>query len=167
MTDYYNILDVGRSATSKEIRKAYLRQCKRWHPDKIDAKKDPDGWARANARIQLINDAHKVLKEPVSRRQYDERWELERGVAKKKATTPAPPRVNPAGVTPQYVRSRQPYNNLNRRADLSVAEYLRSFKRRRGGFWRNYFSSLTLDNKVALGLMLLMFLYVMFKLLLG
>jgi curved DNA-binding protein CbpA len=165
MIDYYEILGVERSASSKEIRKAYIRQCKRWHPDRIDAKSDPQGWTKANARFQLINDAHKTLKEPLARRQYDEQW-VSRGPSPD-SKSPSPQKSNPMQNTPQYVRSTQPHNDLRRRSDIAVGEYLRGLGLGKGGFWRNYYYSLSLDNRIAVALMLVMFLYVLWRIFFG
>ena len=64
--DYYKVLGVDKNATQEEIRKAYRKQAKRYHPD-IN-KDDP----QAKERFQEINEANEVLGNPEKRKKYDE-----------------------------------------------------------------------------------------------
>ena len=64
--DYYKILGVSKNATQEEIRKAYRKQAKKYHPD-IN-KDDP----QAKERFQEINEANEVLGNPEKRKKYDE-----------------------------------------------------------------------------------------------
>lgn len=64
--DYYKVLGVDKAATQEEIRKAYRKQAKRYHPD-IN-KEDP----QAKERFQEINEANEVLGDPEKRKKYDE-----------------------------------------------------------------------------------------------
>ena len=64
--DYYKILGIKRDATQEEIKKAYRRLAKRFHPDLN--KDDP----QAKSRFQEINEANEVLGDPEKRRRYDE-----------------------------------------------------------------------------------------------
>ena len=69
--NYYEILGVGRDATEDQIRKAYRRLAKKYHPD---VNKDPG----AEAKYREINEAYEVLKDPGKRGRYDtlgENWQ--------------------------------------------------------------------------------------------
>lgn len=67
VTDYYDQLGVSRQATSAEIRQAYRRLAKRYHPDV-----NP-GNADAEARFKLIVEAYETLSDEQLRTAYDEK----------------------------------------------------------------------------------------------
>jgi curved DNA-binding protein len=62
--DYYQVLGVERSATEHEIKKAFRKLARKHHPDLSQAKD-------AQARMQEINEAHEVLRDPERRAAYD------------------------------------------------------------------------------------------------
>lgn len=62
--DYYEILGVPRTASADEIRKAYRKLAKKYHPD-VSKEKDAD------VRYREINEAYEVLKDPDKRGRYD------------------------------------------------------------------------------------------------
>lgn len=64
--DYYKILGVKNNATQEEIRKAFRKQAKKYHPDVN--KDDP----HAQEKFQAINEANEVLGDPEKRKKYDE-----------------------------------------------------------------------------------------------
>lgn len=69
--DYYKVLGVGNNATQSEIKKAYHKLTKIYHPDKNENS------AEANERYQEINEAYHVLNDPEKRKKYDtygEHW---------------------------------------------------------------------------------------------
>ena len=64
--DYYKVLGVAKDATQEDIKKAYRKLAKQYHPD---LNKDNP---QAKARFQEINEANEVLGDPEKRRRYDE-----------------------------------------------------------------------------------------------
>jgi curved DNA-binding protein len=60
--DYYATLDVPRGASQAEIKKAYRKLARKYHPDV--AKHAPDSDPNAEKRFKEINEAHAVLGDP-------------------------------------------------------------------------------------------------------
>jgi curved DNA-binding protein len=64
--DYYQILDVPREASSEDIKKAFRKLARKYHPDVAKDKK------AAEERFKEINEAYEVLGDPENRKKYDE-----------------------------------------------------------------------------------------------
>lgn len=74
--DYYELLDVPPTATAEEVKRAYYKQARRYHPDR-----NPDD-AAAEERFKLIAEAYRVLGDADERYQYDGWLERHRRLAK-------------------------------------------------------------------------------------
>ena len=63
---YYDVLDVDKRATDKDIRQAFRRLARKYHPDL-----NPDD-KEAEAKFKEINEANEVLSDAESRKKYDQ-----------------------------------------------------------------------------------------------
>ena len=69
--DYYKILGVDKSIPQKDVKKAYLKRAKQFHPDL-----HPDD-PKAQAKFQALQEAYDVIGDPEKRKKYDqygEQW---------------------------------------------------------------------------------------------
>ncbi len=70
--DYYKVLEVSKTASEKDIKKAYRKLARKYHPD-VNPKDE-----NAKKKFQEINEANEVLSDPVKRKKYDQHgkdWE--------------------------------------------------------------------------------------------
>ncbi|MBN2346825.1 MAG: molecular chaperone DnaJ [Candidatus Aminicenantes bacterium] len=65
MKDYYEVLGVRRDASISDIKKAYRKLARKYHPDLNPGDK------AAEQRFKEINEAHETLKDPAKKKQYD------------------------------------------------------------------------------------------------
>jgi len=64
--DYYKLLDLDKSASQADIKKAYRKLARKHHPDLNPNNKE------AQLKFQQINEAHEVLSNPEKRKKYDQ-----------------------------------------------------------------------------------------------
>jgi curved DNA-binding protein len=64
--DYYELLGVSKTATDDEMKKAYRKLAKKYHPDKNPGNKE------AEEKFKAISEAYAVLSNPEKKKQYDQ-----------------------------------------------------------------------------------------------
>jgi hypothetical protein len=109
--NHYRVLDVAPTAGHPEVRQAYHRAARRWHPDRFAGK--PRGEAeRAEAEMRRVNQAWEVLGDAARRRSYD--LELRQGATGVGAARPAGPvreddifRIDPRLLDPTFLAARR------------------------------------------------------------
>jgi DnaJ-class molecular chaperone len=83
--DYYTTLGISKTATDKEIKQAFRKLARKYHPDVNPGDK------AAEARFKEVNEANEVLSDPKKRKKYDELG------ANWRAYENAPPGASPYG----------------------------------------------------------------------
>ena len=64
--DYYEVLGIGKNATDAEIKSAYRKLAKKYHPDLNPGNKE------AEEKFKEVNEANDVLSNPDKRKRYDQ-----------------------------------------------------------------------------------------------
>ena len=108
MTDYFAVLGLTRSASDREIREAYRRLAKKYHPDSHPNDRESAG------RMQAINEAKEVLFDPKKREEHKIRLSLQESFSSshieslrndprfRKTTTYRPPTSTPRRPTSKW-----------------------------------------------------------------
>jgi hypothetical protein len=103
MKSFYQILEVPESASATEIRSAYLKLAREYHPDRV-----PEHLTKlrtdAESKFKQVQEAWAVLSDPIKRRNYDVSATADHG---RHSPQPPPPK--------QSVRARQSLRDLLRR----------------------------------------------------
>jgi len=66
MVDYYTILGITKTASKDDVKKAYKKLAKKWHPDK-----NPNSQEEATRKFKEVSEAYQVLVDDSKRRTYD------------------------------------------------------------------------------------------------
>ncbi|GEM_PF-3289858 len=85
--DYYKVLSIDKTASADEIKKAYRKLARKYHPDV-----NPND-NEAKQRFQEINEANEVLSDPEKRKKYDQYGDIgnmERSMKKRSNNTVSP-----------------------------------------------------------------------------
>ena len=92
MKDFYEILRVPPSASFEEIQQIFRSLAKTYHPDTTPL----DDMAHATEKMKDLNEAYKVLSDPVKRAEYDRQREVLAGIGRK--PIPPMPKVSPTSL---------------------------------------------------------------------
>ena len=65
--DYYEVLGVNKNATDEELKKAYRKLAKKYHPDA-----NPDNKEEAEKKFKEVNEAYEILSDSQKRQMYDQ-----------------------------------------------------------------------------------------------
>ena len=65
--DYYEVLGVDKNATDEELKRAYRKLAKKYHPDA-----NPDNKKEAEAKFKEVNEAYETLSDSQKRKMYDQ-----------------------------------------------------------------------------------------------
>ena len=80
--DYYKILELENSkVTAEQIKNAYRKQAKKYHPDVNVGNKV------AEEKIKDVNEAYRILSNPITKKKYDRTWNYNIGYRRKKTKT--------------------------------------------------------------------------------
>jgi hypothetical protein len=111
---HYDVLGVATKASHDEVRKAYLKAARKWHPDRHSGGTVAES-ARAEAEMRRVNQAWEVLGDREQRHAYDQR----QAVRRRATTTASQPttgirtddegvtRIDPRLLNPEFLEARR------------------------------------------------------------
>lgn len=116
--DPYRVLGIKRGASDEQIKRAYHRLARQYHPD-VNG-----GNAKAESRFKEINEAYAVLSDPEKRREYESadagrRNAPHQTVRSAPPRRPSPPRP-PSGVHVHISRGGQPEESRGITAGVDI-----------------------------------------------
>jgi tetratricopeptide (TPR) repeat protein len=124
--NYYQILNVPRTATDEEIKKAYFQLARRFHPDRFDRSISPNTRAQIEDIFDRITKAYRTLTSRDARREYD---------GKMPAGAEDKPKDVMGNAETKFRQARTLYN-LGRYQDaLGLLEEAVRLNRYKGGFY--------------------------------
>lgn len=109
LLDHYGVLGVSETSSADEIKTAYLRTIKRFHPDRWHSRDSGVHRKRMEAIFSRATEAYEVLRRPETRLEYDRSLYEIRGIPRPSARPkdapappppPPPPRAAPAPAPP-------------------------------------------------------------------
>ena len=109
--DYYQILGIQVSASQEEIKKAYRRESRKWHPD-VNPGVD------VTEKMQDINEAYAILKDEEKRKRYD---------AEYRRFIVSTPTVNPSDFEVQDENLKSDMESAREYAQQLVKDFVDSF----------------------------------------
>jgi curved DNA-binding protein CbpA len=69
---YYDVLGLGMKADQKQVKKAYLRATKSFHPDRFYRRADPETKRKLQEIFKQVNKGYKLLSDEEARKEYDD-----------------------------------------------------------------------------------------------
>lgn len=119
--DYYQILGVPKSASQKQIDKAYCKLSSQWHPSNHE-----DNYEEANERFQDISEAYSVLSSKSKRAQYDKKLKC-KGQSRSREESSESPRSNNDNLFKIFFGDWSPFSGLD--GDFFGGDWLEPRKR--------------------------------------
>ncbi len=105
--NYYELLDIPRTAVREQIRTAYRIQVQLFHPDRL-AQGSANLRHYAEERLKLINEAYAVLSDPTQKANYDAALRARERLAAPTPAAPPPPARPAPGAQPPRKTASQP-----------------------------------------------------------
>lgn len=113
--DYYKILGIEFGASSEQIKKAFKKQAIKWHPDKNPGRD-------TTLKMQDINEAYIIFKDPEARLRYDEEYSRYQNFERRKSQKTEPEQQQARTQDKQAKAERTEYYQEKRREQQSDFE---------------------------------------------